>query len=207
MRTLNNEAADVLRGLEPSAVTDVTGFGLFGHAHEVAERSGVRIRLESERFPAIDGALDVARQGVRTSGDPRNRDFAGPHVTPERGAGCARRARLRPADRRRAARLDPGRARAGAGGGVRARASSSSAGSAESRRAPESSSNDPWDDPWAVSALSQRSSRVPEGRGGALRGAVRRDHEPRPRADQARGRRTRCGICPSRTRTATSSAC
>jgi selenide,water dikinase len=80
MRTLNNDAADVLRGLEPNAVTDVTGFGLFGHAHEVAERSGVRVRLESERFPAIDGALDVARHGVRTSGDPRNRDFAGPHV-------------------------------------------------------------------------------------------------------------------------------
>src|SRR5207248_10212364 len=38
MRTLNNEAADVLRGLEPSAVTDVTGFGLFGHAYEVADR-------------------------------------------------------------------------------------------------------------------------------------------------------------------------
>jgi selenide,water dikinase len=71
----------VLRASEPSAVTDVTGFGLFGHAHEVAERSGVMIRLESERFPAIDGALDIARQGVRTSGDPRNRDFAAAHVT------------------------------------------------------------------------------------------------------------------------------
>ena len=81
MRTLNNEAADVLRGFEPNAVTDVTGFGLFGHAHEVADRSGVCIRLESERFPAIDGALDAARHGVRTSGDPRNRDFAGPHVS------------------------------------------------------------------------------------------------------------------------------
>jgi selenide,water dikinase len=80
MRTLNKHAADVLRSLEPNAVTDVTGFGLFGHAHEVAERSGVRIRLESERFPAIDGALDLARTGVRTSGDPRNREFAGPHV-------------------------------------------------------------------------------------------------------------------------------
>jgi selenide, water dikinase len=80
MRTLNDEAAQVLRGLEPSAVTDVTGFGLFGHAHEVAERSGVRVRLESARFPAIDGALDVAREGVRTSGDPRNRDFAARHV-------------------------------------------------------------------------------------------------------------------------------
>ena len=61
-------------------MTDVTGFGLFGHAREVAERSGVRLRLQSERFPAIDGALDMARQGVRTSGDPRNRDFAAAHV-------------------------------------------------------------------------------------------------------------------------------
>jgi selenide,water dikinase len=81
MRTLNKDAADVLRPLEPNAVTDVTGFGLFGHAHEVADRSGVRIRLESERFPAIDGALDLARKGVRTSGDPRNRDFAAAHVS------------------------------------------------------------------------------------------------------------------------------
>ncbi len=80
MRTLNDQAADVLRGNEPHAVTDVTGFGLFGHAHEVAERSGVRILLESARFPAIDGALDLARHGVRTSGDPRNRDFAGRHL-------------------------------------------------------------------------------------------------------------------------------
>src|ERR671924_1202779 len=81
MRTLNKDAAEVLRRANPNAVTDVTGFGLFGHAHEVAERSGVRIVLESERFPAIDGALDLARKGVRTSGDPRNRDFAAAHVS------------------------------------------------------------------------------------------------------------------------------
>jgi selenide, water dikinase len=80
MRTLNKDAAEVLQGLAPNAVTDVTGFGLFGHAYEMADRSGVRLRLESERFPAIDGALDLARNGVRTSGDPRNRDFAGRHL-------------------------------------------------------------------------------------------------------------------------------
>jgi selenide,water dikinase len=83
MRTLNAEAAGLLRAFAPSAVTDVTGFGLFGHAHEVASRSGVRFVLESDRLPAIDGALDLARSGVRTSGDPRNREFAGRHVTLE----------------------------------------------------------------------------------------------------------------------------
>ena len=58
-------------------MTDVTGFGLFGHAHEVAERSGDRIRLESERFPAIDGALDLARnglaRGIRATGSSQAR--------------------------------------------------------------------------------------------------------------------------------------
>jgi selenide, water dikinase len=86
MRTLNKDAAEVLRGLSPNAVTDVTGFGLFGHAHEMASRSGVAFELESERFPAIDGALDCARKGVRTSGDPRNRDFVARHLTLERVA-------------------------------------------------------------------------------------------------------------------------
>ncbi|MDQ3992870.1 MAG: selenide, water dikinase SelD [Actinomycetota bacterium] len=81
MTELNGGAAEALRPFAPHAVTDVTGFGLLGHAHEVAERSGVRLRLESERFPAIDGALDLARKGVRTSGDPRNRDFAAQHVS------------------------------------------------------------------------------------------------------------------------------
>ena len=87
MRTLNRDAAELLRARKPNAVTDVTGFGLFGHAHEVADRSGVRLVLEWERLPAIDGTLDLARKDVRTSGDPRNRDFAAAHVvldgTPE----------------------------------------------------------------------------------------------------------------------------
>jgi selenide, water dikinase len=87
MTTLNAAAADVLRPFSPNAVTDVTGFGLFGHAHEMADRSGVQLRLEATALPALDGALDFARRGVKTGGDPRNREFAGPHVdtgdTPE----------------------------------------------------------------------------------------------------------------------------
>ncbi len=80
MTTLNDRAAEVLRPFSPHAVTDVTGFGLLGHAHETAERSAVRLRLRASALPALDGAVEAARAGVRTGGDPRNRDFAGAHV-------------------------------------------------------------------------------------------------------------------------------
>ena len=80
MRTLNAAAAEALRPLRPNAVTDVTGFGLLGHAYELGSRSGVRVELEAEALPALPGALELASDGVRTGGDRRNRDFAGPHV-------------------------------------------------------------------------------------------------------------------------------
>src|SRR6201987_4472452 len=81
MTTLNDRAAEVLRPFSPNAVTDVTGFGLLGHANETADRSGIRIRLRAAALPALGGALEAARAGVRTGGDPRNRDFAGAHVS------------------------------------------------------------------------------------------------------------------------------
>jgi selenide, water dikinase len=87
MTQLNDRAAEALRGFEPSAVTDVTGFGLFGHAYEMAGRSGVRLELDADSLPELPGALTAAAQGVRTGGDARNRDFAGRAVelngTPE----------------------------------------------------------------------------------------------------------------------------
>ena len=76
MRTLNNAAADLLRPLSPSAVTDVTGFGLAGHAYEMATRSGVRILLDAALLPALDGALAAARAGVSTAGTRNNRAYA-----------------------------------------------------------------------------------------------------------------------------------
>ncbi len=80
MTMLNDGAAEALRPFQPSAATDITGFGLFGHAQEIAERSGVRLVLEAARLPALDGALTAASQGIRTGGDERNRRFAGRSV-------------------------------------------------------------------------------------------------------------------------------
>ncbi|MBV8065407.1 MAG: selenide, water dikinase SelD [Actinobacteria bacterium] len=74
MTTLNAAAADALRPFEPNAVTDVTGFGLFGHAREMATRSGVHIVID--HVPAMAGALEAAQAGVRTGGDRRNREYA-----------------------------------------------------------------------------------------------------------------------------------
>jgi selenide,water dikinase len=80
MTTLNADAADALRPFDPNAVTDVTGFGLLGHAHEMASRSGVRIELDAAALPLLAGARDTAAAGERTGGDRRNRDFASEHV-------------------------------------------------------------------------------------------------------------------------------
>jgi selenide,water dikinase len=81
MRRLARDPAELLRPFEPSAVTDVTGFGLLGHVHETAERSGVRVVLEARTLPLLEGALEVVRAGENTGGDRRNREFAGAHVT------------------------------------------------------------------------------------------------------------------------------
>jgi selenide,water dikinase len=61
-------------------VTDVTGFGLLGHSHEMASRSGVRIELDAAAVPALPYALELAEAGVRTGGDRRNREYVGRHV-------------------------------------------------------------------------------------------------------------------------------
>ncbi|HEX2701496.1 MAG TPA: selenide, water dikinase SelD [Acidimicrobiales bacterium] len=84
MRTLNRAAAEALSALgdgAPHAVTDVTGFGLFGHGWEMAERSGVTLRFRASDLPLYDGALAAAEAGVRTGGDPRNRAHLDGRVT------------------------------------------------------------------------------------------------------------------------------
>jgi selenide,water dikinase len=80
MRELNRASADVVRPFEPNAVTDVTGFGLLGHVHELASRSGVRAIIDAEALPPLPGAVELASAGITTGGDGRNREYAGPHV-------------------------------------------------------------------------------------------------------------------------------
>ena len=187
MKTLNKDAADLLRRVNVNAVTDVTGFGLLGHTHEMADRSGVRIRLESERFPAIDGALDLARKGVRTSGDPRNRDFAGRHLTfhgvpetlvalgydPQTAGGLLVSL---PAEQGPALEAEFGSRR------LFLRRVGTVEEGVRRRRRLTSRRHEAGDDPRQVPAVPQRSPRVHARRGGALRRALGRDHRIRTRA-------------------------
>jgi selenide,water dikinase len=73
MSTLNREAADALREMEVHAVTDVTGFGLAGHAAEMAEASGVAFEIELSALPLLPGALDAAATGLVPAGAGKNR--------------------------------------------------------------------------------------------------------------------------------------
>ena len=73
MLTLNRDAARLLREAGVRAVTDVTGFGLLGHASEMAEASGLRLRIDSTKVPLLPGVVEYARAGILPGGVGRNR--------------------------------------------------------------------------------------------------------------------------------------
>jgi len=76
MATLNAKAAEVmLQCDEIHACTDITGFGLLGHADEMAEGSGVTIQLDSKRLPVLPGARELAEMGIIPAGAYRNLDY------------------------------------------------------------------------------------------------------------------------------------
>jgi len=74
MLRLNRHASHVAREAGVHAMTDVTGFGLLGHAAELAQRSGVRVVIEAGRVPVLPGALRYAEDGISTGGTARNRE-------------------------------------------------------------------------------------------------------------------------------------
>ena len=67
------------------AMTDVTGFGMIGHAREIALASSVSLRLYASRIPLLDGALECVRAAHVPGGLKANREFAECVVTYEDG--------------------------------------------------------------------------------------------------------------------------
>ena len=82
MTTLNKAAAQVITAragtgaLPVHALTDITGFGLIGHAREMAIASNVSLRIFSEKIPVLPGALECIRGGHIPGGLKANREFA-----------------------------------------------------------------------------------------------------------------------------------
>ncbi len=77
MTTLNKAAAEVITAApDVHALTDITGFGLIGHAREMARASTVSLRIHAARVPLLAGALQCVRAGFIPGGLKANRDFA-----------------------------------------------------------------------------------------------------------------------------------
>ncbi len=80
MTTLNADACHAALAAGVLAATDVTGFGLLGHAYKMARASGVTIALDSAAVPYLDGAREALRDGFISGGTRRNLDWVRPHL-------------------------------------------------------------------------------------------------------------------------------
>ena len=80
MLTPGKHAAEAMREFGVKGATDVTGFSLLGHAWEMARASKVTIEIDAEAVPLLNGALELASQGMLTSGDKTNREYVGADI-------------------------------------------------------------------------------------------------------------------------------
>jgi selenide,water dikinase len=76
MLTLNRAACEAMLSFDVHGCTDVTGFGLIGHAREMALASHVTIEIESRQVQLLSGAMEYASQGAIPGGLKNNREFA-----------------------------------------------------------------------------------------------------------------------------------
>jgi selenide,water dikinase len=83
MTTLNRAASEAGQALGGAvhACTDITGYGLLGHAVEVARASGLRLRIDADRVPWLDGAEHAAKKGWLTRGERTNLDYLAGQAT------------------------------------------------------------------------------------------------------------------------------
>ena len=80
MTTLNRKAAEIIQDVGVHACTDITGFGLIGHAYEVARAGSIGICLHASSIPVFPEALEYARMGLVPGGGHANRSFYEPFV-------------------------------------------------------------------------------------------------------------------------------
>jgi selenide,water dikinase len=80
MAALNRKAAEVMRGFQVHACTDVTGFGLLGHLNEMLGEGKIGIRVIVDAVPILPGAEEYAGMGLVPAGTSRNREFYTPKV-------------------------------------------------------------------------------------------------------------------------------
>lgn len=85
MRTLNRQASDILKSCGANACTDVTGFGLSGHLHEMLKSSGVSAEIWLGELPVFEKALELAREGMLPGGLFRNREHTEQFTRIEKG--------------------------------------------------------------------------------------------------------------------------
>ncbi len=88
MSTLNRAVCEAARSLEVHAATDITGFGLAGHAWELARASEASVVIDASALPILPGALELARAGHLTRGEEQNRAYVGDALTFEGVAGA-----------------------------------------------------------------------------------------------------------------------
>ena len=90
MATLNRRGAEVLARHPVRCATDVTGFGILGHAMEVALASKLRVELRASALPAFEASLELIRSGVVSGGAKRTRSYMGCRLAIEDGIEEAR---------------------------------------------------------------------------------------------------------------------
>jgi selenide,water dikinase len=84
MLTLNRAACETMLQFEPHGCTDVTGFGLLGHAREMAIASNVTLEIDPKRVPFLPGAIEYAAAGAQPGGLKNNREFVSSCVLAKR---------------------------------------------------------------------------------------------------------------------------
>jgi selenide, water dikinase len=80
MTTSAREASKIMCEVGANGCTDITGFGLLGHAYEMAKASKVTFKLDSEKVPLLPDVLDLISQKMLTRGDKNNRVYVGETV-------------------------------------------------------------------------------------------------------------------------------